>query len=82
VSGQFLMTLVTRIPLTAAFELNRDDVALAVVMRAPRFKIDIYAANFAGHSMTRSRGQINTRMDAITQHAIIRMKPVLNDPVR
>ena len=32
--------------------------------------------------LVRSRGQISTSTDAIVQHAIMNMNPVLNEPVR
>ncbi len=39
-SGQLGVASMTRKPLAAAFELDRDDVAVAVVMRAAGFAID------------------------------------------
>lgn len=42
-TGKFRMAGVTRKPLAAAFELDRDNVALTVVMSAPRFWIDVDA---------------------------------------
>ena len=41
VIGQLSVTLMTRKPLTAALELDRDDVAFAVVVRAPRLFIHV-----------------------------------------
>jgi hypothetical protein len=43
VSGDQSMTLMARKPFPAAFELNRNDVALAMIMGTPRLRIDIYA---------------------------------------
>lgn len=43
VSGKRGMTLMTRKPLPAALELNRDDVALIMIMGASRLRIDIHA---------------------------------------
>src|SRR5215469_11978573 len=37
------MTLKAREPVAAAFELNRDDIAFAMIMGASRLRIDIYA---------------------------------------
>ena len=39
-SGEFRMAFVTREPFPTAFEFDRDDVALASIMRATRFPID------------------------------------------
>ena len=53
-------------------------------MQTPRFRIDVDAQDFDAvnfHAL-RSRGQTNTRIDPTIQHAIITMKPVLNEPVR
>lgn len=87
VAGELGMTLVTREPFAAAFELQRDDVVCAVIMRAPRLWIDIDAVDLnavdnARHDTARSRGQINTSTDPTSQHATITTKPVLNEPVR
>ena len=86
VSSQLCVALVTAIPFAAALELNRDDVLLAVVMRATRFKIDIYAddhdaVDFSSHAATRSRGQSSTSPEPIIQHTIIIAKPLLNEPL-
>jgi hypothetical protein len=86
-SGNFIMAPVTREPFAAAFELQRDDVACAVIMRAARLWIDIDAVdldtvNGARHDTARSRGQISTSTDPTSQHATITTKPVLNEPVR
>jgi len=43
VISQLSVTLMTRKPLTAALELDRDDVALAMIMGASRLRIDIYS---------------------------------------
>src|SRR5437764_8099434 len=45
VSAQPGVTLMTRKPLPAALELDRNDVALAMIMDAPRLRIDIHAQN-------------------------------------
>ena len=37
------MTFKAREPVAAAFELNRDDIAFAMIMGASRLRIDIYA---------------------------------------
>ena len=37
------MALMTRKPFATAFELNRDDIALVVIMGASCFRIDIHA---------------------------------------
>jgi len=81
------VTSMTRKPFVAAFEFDRDDVTLAAVMSAARFRIDIDAADFdtvncSRHAGTRSLGQTRTSTEPMIQHAIITMKPVLNDPVR
>ena len=84
---ELLMAEVTRKPFAAAFEFERDDIGGPVIMRAARFRIDIDAIDLdavarACHDTARSRGQIRTSNDPTSQHAIIRTKPVLNDPVR
>jgi hypothetical protein len=84
---ELFMAAVTRKPSAATFELYRDDIARAVIMRAPSFRINIDAANFdtvncSRHAGTRSLGQIRTRTEPMIQHAIITRKPVLNEPVR
>jgi hypothetical protein len=43
VSGKRGMALMTRKPFAAAFELNRDDIALIIIMGAARLRIDIHA---------------------------------------
>ncbi len=73
-------------PFPTASEFDRDDVVFEVVMSTARFKIDIDAddfdaVNFPLHDGTRSRGQIKTKTDAITKHAIMKAKPPLNEPV-
>ena len=82
-----LMAAMTREPSPAAFELQRDDVVRSVIMHTARFWIDIDAADFdpvdrTSQDIVRSRGQIRTSSDPISQHAIITTKPVLNEPVR
>lgn len=82
-SRELRMTFVTRKPLSAAFELDRHNVVLVVVMGAARLWIDIDAddldvVNF--HTL-RSRGQISTNTDAITKQTIMKAKPPVNEPV-
>jgi hypothetical protein len=43
VSGKHGVALMTRKPFAAAFELNRDDIALVMIMGASRLWIDIHA---------------------------------------
>jgi hypothetical protein len=43
VFGKRGMTLMTRKPVAAAFELDRDDVALVMIMGAARLRIDVHA---------------------------------------
>jgi hypothetical protein len=43
VSGQRGMAFMTRKPFTAAFELDRDDIALVMIMGAACLRIDIHA---------------------------------------
>ena len=86
VSGEFGVALMTRKPISAAPELDRDDIAFFVVMRAPRFLIylqtgDACPMNDHVH-LARSRGQSSTRTDAIVQHAIMKIKPLRKEPVR
>src|SRR5215469_10888180 len=86
-AGQVGMTLVTRKPFSAASELNGNDIALVAVMSAARFRINVDAddldtVNRARHDTVRSRGQIRTSADPMSQHAIITTKPALNEPVR
>jgi hypothetical protein len=80
------VTLVTRKPIAAAFEFDRDDIALAMIMSAPRLRIDIDADNLDPvdcfrHVGTRSRGQTSTRMAPMIQQAIIIAKPLVNEPL-
>ena len=85
-AGKFGVALMTRKPFSAALELDRDDVAVVVIVHAPRFLIHIRASD--ARSMddhvhaARSRGQSSTRTDAIVQHAIMKIKPLRNEPVR
>ena len=86
-SGKLGVTFVARKPTSAAFKFQRDDVIRPVIMGAPRFRIDLdamdlNAVNWACHDAPRSRGQLRTSTAPTIQHAIITMKPVLNDPVR
>ena len=84
VSGKLGMTFKTREPFAAAFEFDRDNVVRPAIMRTTRFRIDIDAGDFdaVNFHAFRSRGQTSTKTDPMTQHAIIIMKPVLNEPVR
>ena len=55
VSGKFSVALATRKPLPAAFELDRDDIAFAVVMGAARLNIyvrtdDVHVVNVSIHA--------------------------------
>lgn len=81
---QFTMTLMTREPVATAGKFDRDDVVGSAIMPAPCFWIDIDADNFDAENFHafRSRGQTSTKTDPMIQHAIIIMKPVLNEPVR
>ncbi len=86
VLGNFVVAEVTRKPSPTALKVQGNDVISAVIMGAARFRIDLDAAdlepvNCAGHAVF-SRGQISTSTDPMIQHAIIIMKPVLNEPVR
>jgi len=81
------MTEMTRKPFSAAFELQRDNIGRAVIMRASSFRIDIdpvnlKTVNYSRHAAVPLRGQINTSSEPTIQHAIIMIKPVLNEPVR
>ena len=81
--GQVGVTLMTGKPIAAAFELDRDDVVGSAIVRTTRFRIDIDADNFGAvnfHAL-RSRGQTNTRIAPMIQHAIIIAKPLLNEPL-
>ena len=82
--GQFRVALMTREPVATAGKFDRDDVVGSAIMPAPCFLIDIDADNFdaVNFHAFRSRGQISTRTDPMIQHAIIMMKPMLNEPVR
>jgi hypothetical protein len=84
--GERIVTLMTRKPIAAAFELNRNNIALVMIMSAARLRIDINAHNLDPvdcfrHAGTRSRGQISTKIDPTIQHAIIIAKPLLNEPL-
>lgn len=84
--GEHIVTLMTRKPFPAALELNRNNIALAMIMSAPRLRIDIDADNLDPvdcfrHAGTRSRGQTSTRMEPMIQHAIIIAKPLVNEPL-
>jgi|HubBroStandDraft_6_1064221.scaffolds.fasta_scaffold615403_2 hypothetical protein len=77
------VTLMTRKPFAAAFELDCDDVVLRAIMRTTRLRIDIDADNFDAvdfHAL-RSRGQTSTSTEPMIQHAIIIAKPLLNEPL-
>lgn len=80
----FGVTLMTWKPFAAADKLDRDDVVRRLIMRAARFEIDIDAVDFdaVNFHAFRSRGHTNTSNDAMIQHAIIKAKPVLKEPVR
>jgi hypothetical protein len=85
VSGKFDVTFVTRIPIAAAFELDSDDITLAVVMSASRFLIDVHADDLHAVNyshVARSRGQSNTSTDAMTRQAAMKTNPASNEPVR
>ena len=43
VSGKLGMTFMTREPVAAALELDRDDIGLTVIMSTSRLRIDIHA---------------------------------------
>ena len=84
--GERIVTLMTRKPIAAAFELNRNNIALAMIMSAAGLRIDIDADNLDPvdcfrHAGTRSRGQTSTRMEPMIQQAIIIAKPLLNEPL-
>ena len=81
------MTLMTRKPLPTAFELNRNDIALTVIVGASRLGIDVHTIDGCVADLhTRygifSRGQTKTSTDAITKQAIMTMNPPLKEPVR
>lgn len=82
-----IVTQMTWKPSPTALEFDRNDVVCAVIMRTACFRIDIAAADLdtvdrAGHAPAFCRGQISTSNEPMIQHAIIIMKPVLNEPVR
>lgn len=86
VPGEFGVAFMTWKPFFAALEFDRDNIPFFVIMSAPRFLIDIQAGdddamNNHVHA-SRSRGHSSTSTDAIIQHAIIKINPLLNDPVR
>ena len=69
----------------ATGKLDRHDVVRPVIMRTSRFGVDIDTTDFdtvdyARHAVL-SRGQTRTSAEPIIQHAIIIMRPVLNEPV-
>ena len=72
------VTLMTRKPFAAAFELDCDDVVLRAIMRTTRLRIDFDAVNF--HAL-RSRGQTSTSSEPMIQQPIIIAKPLLNEPL-
>jgi hypothetical protein len=85
VPRKFGVAFVTGKPIAAAFELDRDDVAFAVVMSAARFLIevhadDLHAVNYS--HVGRSRGQSRTSTDAMTRQAAMKTNPQSNEPVR
>src|SRR3954447_20862340 len=85
VSGKFGVAFMTRIPIAAALELDRDDITLAVVMSASRFLIDVHADDLHAVNyshVARSRGQSNTSTDAMTRQAAMKTNPASNEPVR
>src|ERR1043165_2960758 len=85
VSGQLGVALVTGKPIAAAFELDRDDVAFAVVMSASRFLIDVHTDDQRAVNcfhVARSRGQISTSTDAITRQPAMKTNPQSNELVR
>ena len=84
---ELFVTEMTWEPFAAAFEFQRHDIVRPMIMPAPRFRIDIDAADFetlncSRHAGTRSLGQIRTSTEPMIQHAIITTKPLLNEPVR
>jgi hypothetical protein len=86
-SSELGMAFMAREPFSAASEFDGDDIGFAVIMRAPRFAInvdtvDLDAVNCARHVAARSRGQTSTSTDAITKHTIIKANPPVNEPVR
>ena len=80
----FGVTLMTWKPFATAGKLDRYDVVMRLMMGAARFRIDTDAVDFDAvnfHAFA-SRGHTITRNDAMTQHAIMTVKPVLKEPVR
>ena len=85
VSGKFGVAFMTGKPIAAAFELDRDDIAFAAVMSAPRLLIDVHADNVDAVNYShveRSRGQSSTRTDAMTRQTAMKTNPESNEPVR
>ena len=85
VPGKFGVAFMTGKPIAAAFELDRDDIAFAAVMNAPRLLIDVYADNIDAVNYShveRSRGQSSTRIDAMTRQTAMKTNPESNEPVR
>ena len=84
-AGKFGVALMTRKPFSAALELDRDDVAVVVIMSASRLIINVRAGDARSMDdhihLARSRGQRSTRTDAIVQQAIIKMNPPRNEPL-
>src|SRR3954468_6562709 len=78
VSGKFGVAFIARKPIAAAFELDRDDIAFAVVMRASRLLIDLHSDNVDAVNYShveRSRGQSRTRMEAMTRQTAMKTNP-------
>lgn len=81
---------VAREPSVATAKPDRDHIGRAVVMRATRLAIHVStenadAMNIHFHKKNQralSDGQSKTRTDATNQHPIMKMKPLLNEPVR
>ena len=91
VTGKFEVASVTWKPIATAFEPDRDDVALAVIVRATCFMIDFHANDADAMDFSRgtihtflvaSRGQSSTRMEAMIQQAIMSRNPPLKEPLR
>ena len=85
VSGKFVVTFMTGKPIAAAFELDSDDIAFAVVMIAARFLIDVHADDLHAVNyshVARSRGQSSTSTDAMTRQTAMKINPQSNEPVR
>ena len=85
-SRKFGVAFMTRKPFSAALELDRDDIALPVIMSASRFLIHLQTGDAGAMNnhihLGRSRGQSSTSSDAIVQHAIMKIKPPRKEPVR